>query len=68
MVLTEPELTEPELTEPELTEPELTEVFHVSEVVEELLDAPRELVSVYPRRQNLVWNPLVSRSTLEIWR
>jgi len=37
-------LTEPELTEPELTEPELTEVFHVSEVVEELLDAPRELV------------------------
>ena len=44
LVLTEQELTEPELTEPELTEPELTEVFHVSEVVKELLDAPRELV------------------------
>ena len=37
-------LTELELTEPELTEPELTEVFHVSEVVEELPDALRELV------------------------
>jgi len=44
LVLTEQELTEPELTEPELTEPELTEVFHVSEVVEELPDALRELV------------------------